>query len=285
MHFVKLSIAVVLLAGCIGKGDGWVTGTLWLDNCKDGKPLGESFDAPKDFDLRVNFFSGEPMEDSNKSEEQRRNGLTLRIQNTSNNVEVSDGLLLQLVDLGLAAQSFARAEPIPISTSDICPGGNCALVEDDLRASIYLFSTCPDGRQPLTGSSYTLSPASSDPSCLQSTGQKAPECPTLTEADRQELLQLCESDFNDRSSYDAIGRLLGNACLFLCHLGDARRGQDVNELGGFRMSFGDRVAGILSMRIVDGRAVNLRSCAAAAGEMRGMFDFDLARGRSAQSFP
>jgi hypothetical protein len=275
------------LGGCIGRGDGWIIGKLWLDNCKDGEPLGEAYDKQSEFDLHADFFSGEPIEDSNKSVSQRSNRLTIRIQNTSNNLEVSDGLLIQVVDLDLAARSFAESQPMQISTSDLCPGGDCSLVEDHLRASLYLYATCPDGRQPLTGSSYTVSPSTQDATCLLSTGTQTSACPSLSATQRQTLEQLCESDFNDRGSYDAIGQLLGTrgACMFFCSLGEARRGQDPSELAGFRVSYGDRIAAIISTNIVDGRAINLQGCAGAAGELRGMFDFELARGRSAQSFP
>lgn len=284
---LPLLLLLGALGGCIGRGDGWIIGKLWLDNCKDGEPLGEAYDEKSDFDLHADFFSGEPIEDSNKSVSQRRNRLTIRIQNTSNNLEVSDGLLIQVVDLDLAARSFARSQPVPISTSDLCPGGSCSLVEDDLRASLYLYATCPDGRQPLTGSSYALSPSGQDAGCLLSTGTQTAACPDLSAAQQTALEQLCAGDFNDRGSYDLIGQLLGTsgACMFFCSLGEARRGQDPSELAGFRVSYGDRIAAIISTNVVDGRAINLQSCAGAAGELRGMFDFELTRGRAAQSFP
>jgi len=288
MKWMKWFAPVLIVlgsAGCLGGGDGWVMGTLWVDNCKNGDPLGESFDRPTTFDLHVDFFTGESMEDSDKSVTQRRSTLVLRIQNTSNNVEVSDGLLLQIIELDVAARSFAAGQPIPISSSNLCPGGNCTLVEDTLRASLYLYSTCPDGRQALNGSSYSLAPSPKDTTCLQS-GALAPPCPVLADAARQSLDTMCKGDFNDRTQAPAISQLLGHgACMYLCALGDARRGQPSDELGGFRISYGDRVAGIFSTGIVDGRAVNLQGCAGGAGEIQGMFDFELARGRSAQSFP
>lgn len=283
-------LVVVLLAlaagGCLGQGEGWVVGRLWVDNCKGGDPMGESFDNPADFDLHVDFFSGESMLDSTESISQRRNSLALRIQNTSNNVEASDGLLIQMIDLNLAARSFAQRLPLAISASGLCPGGNCTLVEDSLRASLYLYSTCPDGRQALSGSSYSFAPSPDDKTCLQSTSSITAPCPELTAADRQALDKLCEGDFDDKSLSADVATLLGpGACMYLCTFGKARRGQDPAQLESFSIDYGERVAAIFSTAIVDGRAINLQSCSGGAGEVQGMFDFELARGRSAQSFP
>jgi hypothetical protein len=68
-------------------------------------------------------------------------------------------------------------------------------------------------------------------------------------------------------------------------MGQARRGQPDSELEGFIVDYGDRVAGIFSMQVVDGRAVILKTCANVAGHVSGMFDFEVVRGRAAQSFP
>jgi hypothetical protein len=276
---------VVVCCGCPGSGNGWIQGSLWIDNCKDGESFGDSAQNRREFDLNVDFFTGEPFEDSNKSVSQRKNSLTLRIQNTSNNVEESDGLLVQINDLDLAAQALAGGTQLPITASQLCPGGNCPLVQDLVRASLYLFTTCPDGSQPLSGSSHEFAPSTDKPDCLFPTGKKPDPCPPLTAATQSSLDQLCEGDFEDRSSFDLIGQLLGGSCMYLCRFGDAKRGQDPNDLDGFVLDYGDRVAAIISLNIVDGRAINLQSCAQVAGEVRGMFDFELTRGQSAQSFP
>lgn len=278
--------AVLLTGGCLGQGTGWVTGGMWVDNCRDGEPLGESQDKLGEFDLHADFFSGEIQEDSNKSDIQRENRLTVRIQNTSNNVEVSDGLLLQMNDLDLAARNFASREPVPIGASGVCPGGSCAVVEDPLRGTLYLHASCPECHQPLVGTTHELEPSSADPSCQVATGSLGEACPTLTTEGRDALEELCNGDFADRSAYDVIGQSLGGgACMYFCHLGEARRDQSPQELEGFRVEYGDRIAAIFVMNIVDARAINLQACARAAGEIRGMFDFEVVRGRAAQSFP
>ena len=285
---LKLLVAVVFAAcccGCPGSGDGWIQGSLWIDNCKDGESFGDSAESRREFDLNADFFAGEPFEDSNKSSTQRRNSLTLRIQNTSNNVEESDGLLIQVNDLDQAARALAGGILLPITASRLCPGGNCPLAHDMVRANLYLYATCPDGRQPLWGGSHEFAPSADDPGCLFPTGNNPDPCPALTPAARSSLDQLCEGDFEDRSSFDAVGQLLGSSCIYLCRFGDAERGQSPEEIEGFTLEYGDRVAAIISVAVIDGRAINLQTCAQVAGELRGMFDFELTRGQSAQSFP
>jgi hypothetical protein len=292
-----LVLAAAASAGClVGGGDGWVEGELWVENCKEGVPLGESAAKQGRYDLHADFFAAQPQEDTNESKTQRRNTLTVRIQPTSNNMEVSDGLMLQLVDLSRIAQHFAAGEPVGITNSSLCRGTTCATSgEDELRGHLYLYTTCPDLRQPLVGGTHVLSSTgTSGASCLKHvvTSGSPPvpawsaPCPKLTAAARAGLDKLCEGDFNDRTPKDQIATWLGDgACLYLCALGEARRGQPARELDGFLVNYGDRVAGILSMRIIDGRAVTLNSCASVSGRVTGMFDFEVVRGRAAQSFP
>ena len=275
----------VLLSGCPGSGRGWIAGSLWMQTCSDDAPLGVSPKEKAEFDLNAGFFAAEPFEDSNPAKSQRRNSLTLRIQRSSNQVEVSDGVLIQMNDLALAAGAMARSEALPITSSQLCPGGSCALTRDAVRASVYLYATCPQGRAPLVAVSHEMAGSAEEPDCLVPTGAEAPPCAPLSDASRSALDRLCEGDFSDRTAGDTIASLLGRSCMYLCTLGGVERGQDSADLDGFYMSFGDRVAGILSFSVVDGRAINLQTCARAAGELRGMFDFEITRGQAAQNFP
>lgn len=301
MQQMMLVLALVLTAlagpGCIGDGEGWVKGKLWIDNCNDGDSIGESQSKQADFDLVPDFFVGEPEADGNKSAEQRRNTLAIRIQHTSNNIEESNGLLIQFNDIDLAAEGYAKGIPLDISNSGLCQGTpNCAY-HDSLRATLYLFSACRDLRQPLVGSSFKLKSVpgatTDDPVCMQPdvsvTGMinLALACPTLTDADRQTLDTLCAGSFQDPTKEKVISSILGGggACLYLCQFGDVRKGQNSSELKGTRINYGDQVAGIFSMTILDGRSIMLGTCSKAKGAISGMFSFKVVRGRSAQSFP
>ncbi len=296
--FTAFGIVTLLMQmGCeLGKGQGWIEGQLWVENCKDGNPLG-SLEKPAAFDLHADFFPGEPKEDSNPSAEQRRNILALRIQNTSNNVEVSDGLFVQFNDLDVVARNFAQGQPTSVTNSSFCSSLGCSTQDDALRVSLYLYASCHACRQPLVGASYELSklPNATDPSrnCLQYAHQTAPPaapwtspCPNISPSDKATLDAMCTGDFNDRESKSEIERILGGgACLYLCQFGTAQRGQDPEELQGYSVDYGDRVAALFSVQILDGRAVEMQTCAMAHGHITGQFNFEVVRGRAAQSFP
>lgn len=282
--------------GCtLGKGEGWVAGSLWVDSCSDGESLGDSSAAPEPFDLLADFFAGEPKRDNAPVAAQRRNTLTIRVQHTSNKVEVADGMMLQLNDLDLAARSFAAGRAMSFSESSLCEdkGYSWCPNTDPLRAMLYLYASCVDMRQPLVAAGYALAPSPTDSACLQPGRDAggdvaAPRgCPPLDAAARQSLQSLCAgADFGDETLRPRVEQLLGaGPCLFLCTLGGARAGQNPAELEGFSLEYGDEVAAIFSIPIVDGRAVRLDRCARAVGRVSGMFRFELTRGRAAQSFP
>ncbi len=276
-----LLLAVALASsGCIGSGDGWLAGNLWIEDCQEGTPL--SLQDP--FSLDIDFFAGETLEDPNPSLEQRRNRLTVRVQVTSNNIEESDGLVFQFLDTEAAARAFVSGSGIPITNRVTCSGASCPATEDVLRSRLPLFTRCPDCRQPLVGASDELAPAANDASCRRPTGKLPTPCPALGAEARAELDALCLGSFRDRSASATIERLLGagSACLYLCRFGEARPGQD---LGGFAIRYGDTIAALYSVRIIDGRALEGGSCAVAEGHVSGMLNFEVRRGQSAQAFP
>jgi hypothetical protein len=273
------AVGCLLVGGCIGGGEGWITGSIWLASCVNGDAL----DKKGDFDLGVNFFTGESVEDETQSSVLRRNALTLRLQNASLNIEDSDGLLLQLWDLAGIAQAVVRGDPVGITSKGVC-SDPCPTVEDQLRTTLYLNNTCPDGRQPLLAASHEM--AAGPEGCLKPTGKELPTCPTLQAADRQALADLCLGRFDDRARGDAVEAVLGGgACIYFCQLGQAKPGGELADPRSFRIDYGDHVSALLAFNVIDGRAVTMSTCAAATGKIRGMFSFDIVRGRSAQAFP
>jgi hypothetical protein len=231
--------------------------------------------------------AGEPKEDSNKVPEQRQNRLTIRLQDASDRPETSNGLTLQLLDLDAAAAAFSRRESLPISSRDLLAESQPTLPRDVVRSRLYLYARCPKAQQPMVGTNYQMKQDATRPSCLLPTGSEASDpCPRPTPAQQAELDALCAADFNDRSSADRLSQLLGSgACLYLCVLGQARRGQSLDQLQGFYVDYGQPIAGLLSVHVEDGRAIRNNSCAEARGVLRGMFSFEVQRGRAGQSFP
>ena len=298
LRVLIIGTLVALLAGCAGEGEGWVTGQLWLENCRDGEPLGQSPAKLSDFDLEADFYAAETQEDSNASANQRRNGLIFRIQDTSNWLENSNGLVFQLLDLRGIARYFSRGEPVPVTYREPLAGtaGGSSTATDLIRARLYLYARCPQCREPKVaapdemkislGGSGTSS-ATSGVDCFVPSGTEAKACPAPTAAEKSAMDQLCQGDFNDKGNLATVVHLLGRAgsCIYFCELGAARRGQNVNELDDFLVEYGDQVAGFFSFNIRDGRSLKLGHCARATGNLQGMFSFEVSRNRVSQSFP
>jgi hypothetical protein len=262
-----------------------VAGSLWIQNCVGGRPL----EREGDFDLKVDFFAGETIEDTNPSLSQRRNSLLLRLQNTSNNIEESDSLMFQFVDVRVSAQSMAAGLPVPVTSRGVC-ALPCAAAEDPLRARLTLYTTCPACAQPIIASNRQLVPSGATlldgAPCLMPSGVQSPACPALAAADQTVLDSLCSGDFKSRSGAGEIQRILGGgACAYFCQFGKARAGQSAEDLAGFRIDYGERVAALFALNVVDARALQNGTCAEASGQIYGMFSFEVARGQAAQSFP
>lgn len=254
-----------------------MTGELRIDDCKGSA---YSSDPGRSFSLPVDFYAGDPLISRVESEATRRSGLTLRLQGSSNSFEQTDGLMLQFRDLEVVARSVAAGMPLGLTDTS----------NKLVRAQIYLYNSCPDNGSPIVASSrtMTLNTGIAGEKCLQVDAAIPASCPTLTEAQRTELLGLCQEDFNLRSpERDAqITRLLGGgACIFLCQLGIASYGVSTDNFQVFELYYGDVVSGIFSFGLVDQRAVELDECAHASGNVNGMFRFDLLRTRVSQSFP
>lgn len=290
----------VFLSGCtVGEGDGWVQGSMWIKNCKEGNPL----DEQNTFALGASFFVGELLPDSNPDPSQQRNRLIVRIQDTSNNIEFANGLTFEFSDLAAAARSCAEGHLLPITNQGVFTADDTSNVQkfDLLRSRLYLFASCPDARQPMVGSNIALTPKTiaSIPGdqCLQPTAPETLVCPTLSPSDRQELDTVC-NQINSPASKDIINRILGSsACLYLCQLGTIQKGQTGQTYEGFSLDYGDQIVALFSMNIVDARSVTFLMtvvddnpistayCAQAQGRLSGAFRFEIRRGRAAQSFP
>jgi hypothetical protein len=270
---------VLVAGGCVGSGSGWLTGSLYVSNCVSGEPL----DRQGDFDLHLDFYTGDPVVDASASTAERRNSLMLRLQNATNNIEESDGVVFEFPNLGGILQRISQGVPIAVTNKNLCTSP-CPLSEtDDVRATIYLHASCPDSHYALLGSNREMKPLAGDPPC-QSPTQEVAACPT--QVDRKALDDLCAGDFNDRNLAGTIDGLLGGgACMYVCQLGQAKPGESAPDRTTFSVDFGNRVAAIFAMNVVDGRAVAYGSCANATGKVRGMFAYNVVRGHSAQTFP
>ncbi|MFH1132544.1 MAG: hypothetical protein V1754_14500 [Pseudomonadota bacterium] len=267
-----IGFLIVGVVGCsTGGGEGWVVGSVNVDTCNAKKYV------EQDFDLKIDFFAGDLLIDSSNSPNTRRDSLTIRLQPTSNTMEQSDGLLIELHDLVAIAQQFAEGKAIPVSIDD------SSLVHSQL----HLFSTCPDNGAPLCASNEVfVSDASGE--CLQPNGEEKPACPEISPADEDDLERLCRGEFDQNTTENSAqinGLLGGGACLYMCELGLAQRGQDPAQLENFEMDYGKMISAIFSFNLVDARAIELGTCSRGFAQLNGMFRFKLSRSRVAQAFP
>jgi hypothetical protein len=271
---LALVAAALGLAACAtGEGEGYVVGRFYLLGC-DGVIDYGSADAPAFFDLRANFFVGEPILDD--SAVAPRNRLDLRLQRDGNTVEDADSLYFQLDELPAVAGQFARYEGTPIGTGQVA------------RASLLLYVTCPTYFGRLEATSHP--------------GQAA--CPTL---DASTVEALCDDLDLDRPTAPAVPLppfLEGGSCLIFCTLGSARRGAEV--AADFAVDFGDTVRGIFSLTLVEQRLAEsqVEICADGVdndgdgeidedgctrstgfGYLQGAFEFEVRRGQVTQEFP
>ncbi len=290
---ISLLLCALALTACpAGRGEGWVMGSVFVGNCKEGAEL----DADDDFDLEADFFAGDPLFD-NSHASSARSRLFIRLQQTSNPVAESDSLALQFQDLTVAAEAFAGGRVLPISDDSLVAGQNS--VNSALRMRMQLYTRCPDNKTPLSAVGWPLSkaatPGGTGPEqCMVPTSPlpspPQPDCPTLTDAQRAELKKICaEPDFNDRGSRARIEAILGSgaepACLYLCKLGGIERGTDPERLQGYTFDYNETISALFVSKLVDARAIKLGRCAQGWGRISGRFRFTLVRSRVAQPFP
>lgn len=286
-----LLCAAIVLAACpAGRGEGWVVGSVFLDNCKEGGEL----DAQGTFDLDADFFAGDPLFDNSESA-YARSRLFIRLQQTSNPVAESDSLALQFQDLTVAAEAFAAGRVLPISDDSLIAGQKS--FNSPVRMRMQLYTRCPDNKTPLSAVGWPLAmgaaPGRTEQCMLPASAQPTPpqpDCPTLSDAQRAELDQICEEpDFNDRESRGRIEAILGSgaepACLYLCQLGSIERGTAPERLQGYTFDYNEKISALFVSKLVDARAVSLGRCAEGWGTITGRFRFTLVRSRVAQPFP
>ena len=269
-----LAAATLGLSACAtGDGEGYVVGRFYLLGCDGVTDYGSATD-PAFFDLRANFFVGEPIIDD--SAVAPRNRLDLRIQHGGNTVEDADSLYLQLDDLPAVAGQFARYEGTPVG------------VGQTARASLLLYVTCP--------TYFGRLEATSQP------GQAA--CPNLDASTVETLCAGLELGSAPDPVVPLPPFLEGGSCLIFCSLGPARRGAEVPP--DFAVDFGDMVRGIFSFTLVEQRLAEsqVEICAdgldndgdgetdeadctrsTGFGFLQGAFAFEVRRGQVTQEFP
>ncbi|HEY0715373.1 MAG TPA: hypothetical protein VGF45_22015, partial [Polyangia bacterium] len=110
-------LAAGTLFGCtVGDGRGEAKGKLYLKDCKIRPRVDYGkVDEPADFDLRADFFTGEPIEDL--KEDGSDNRLVIRMQNAGRRLEDNDLLVFDM-DVWKVAQCL-RGVPAVLETPEL----------------------------------------------------------------------------------------------------------------------------------------------------------------------
>ena len=269
-----LLMGSLALAGCpTGDGEGRVSGQFYVLGCDGAYNFG-SRTTPAAYDMRADFFVGEPQIDP--TEVAPKNRLDLRIQRGGNNVEDADSLYLQISDVKQVARQFAASQGTPVGPAST------------VRASLLLYVTCPTFFGSLEATYHAAQTA----------------CPSL---DATTVDTLCnQMDYNESFAPDLAPAPFApeHSCILFCQLGAAKRGEPVPD--DFEVDFGDTVRGIFHLTLSESRLLQSgveicadgidndgdgetdeEECALSSGFGRlvGKFNFEVRRGQVAQEFP
>jgi hypothetical protein len=257
MRFRCQGVAALILsaglAGCtVGDGVGAAAGQLYVKTCSDRGDWGEP-GLLRDYDLRPEFYAGEPIEDI--TPDGSRNRIVIRMQDSGKSLEANDFLQFDVVNSFQVARCLRGM--IDESTRIFChfaPGATWPRLRIGpnmpIRASLVLHETCPL-------------------SALVGTARDG-----------------------DGSRIDAIVPLppeMWRSWIELSEFGKART-HDVPL--SFRVEFNERLkAESFHVELIDDRVIEAERLRLPPpdpdllGVLDGAFDFELERGQGAQTFP
>jgi hypothetical protein len=246
----------LLVGGCtVGEGTGQASGPLYVKGCSNDDPDWGAPDMPRFYDLRPEFFAGEPVEDIKP--DGIRNRIVIRLQDSGKSLEFDDFLQFDIVNSYQVAQCLRTMTKADEITGSFCywpPGQAWPRMRIGpnlpIRASLALHETCPLAT--LVG--------------------------TARDADgaRPDLVEPLPPD-------------QWRSWIEISEFGTARR-RDVSP--NFRVEFNERLrAESFQVDLIDDRVVEaLRRREPPpppdlVGRLSGNFDFELERGQGAQTFP
>jgi hypothetical protein len=263
-----IGLTAVSAAGCtIGEGSGTATGTLFVIGCYPEAPhdLGSEA-APEPFDLSPSYFAGEPIEDTADAKP-AHNRLIMRMQRNGNALEINDVIYVDVpfsyqIAQCLRGRTVGGLPDWDTSTGTAYPGVTepwCGPIGPNgvprinlapygpVRVSLTPFWTCHSQAHPPTVVSVTGMAAEGWIDFLAFGSAAQPSLPP-----------------EERTPVDL----------------------------DFKVNYGDQLHAIFQFTMLDERITNairlglvLPPSAVIGGALQGEYDFDLDRGRSAQTFP
>jgi hypothetical protein len=274
---ILVAVVAAPVGACndIGSGSGSAQGPLWILGCRDRDPLGTP-DTPQDFNLEPTFFAGEPIEDIAGVPPSNR--LIISMRRNGNSVEINDTLYFDIRDSAQIARCIRgrTVNGVPdwdTSSGYLSPDGTVATVPPappwcmqpatiDGLPQIHLvpFGPVAVSFQPLASCHSTMHP----PAIVTITGVASDGYITFT-------------DFGTAVDPDQANTPP-----------DAREGIKDD----FKVAYDDRLQATFQFNVEDARvAAAIRDKVVPppqpviGGMLSGNFDFDLKRGRVAQTFP
>jgi hypothetical protein len=269
-------VTLVAAGGCtVGSGSGAASGPLWIVGCLEGDNFGSPPPgAPREFDLKPTFFAGEPIEDIGDGP--RINRLIIRMQRNGNGIEANDTLYFDMPDSGKVARCI-RGRTV---------GG---VPDYDATTTGTLPPTDPNDPN-----------AVGDPWCQWSPGAAFPRINILPDGPVRVALaplRTCGSPSQPPAFVNVVGDAFRGWIEFEYFSGAQQPELPSEERGAFdddfKVGFGQRLAATFHIEeLVDHRVIIaireddlLPQASRIGGTLDGYFDFNLERGRAAQTFP
>jgi hypothetical protein len=255
-----------LAAGCtVGEGSGTATGMIWIVGCVEGRDYGTP-EMMHDFDMSPTFFAGEPIEGIGDGPPENR--INIRMQRDGNAAEINDTIYFDVPNSYEVARCLRGRTVNGVGDWDMSTG------------TIYAMST-GDWCEPMGAADG---------------GPRIRLRPRGPVAASFEPLYTCQSSAHPPSIVNVTGVALDGWIDFQ-DFGRAEQVELAPEArskveADFKVAYGDRLRASFHIDLADQRVVTteiigqvLPPAPRIGGTLDGTFDFDLARGRSAQTFP
>jgi hypothetical protein len=281
-------LLALILSGCsVGQGTGAASGKLFVLNCSSAGDYCDSSgvcgtpSAPADYDLKPDFFAGEPIDQLSQfplsgsplsGSEPRMNRVTIRLQRSGKQIENTDALFFDVVDSYEVARCV-RGREIPVA-------GQPNQHDYDDRYCFRASTTGPARvRISVVGGIVhaTLSPAMTCTRPVDATADDVfPDDGVVQPVDSGAFESWIEfADFGSAAQNDQL---------------DPTTRTPVSDT--FRIQLEDQLhASAFSLTLQDEKVVTAQEnlvpplAPDIGGSLTGWFDFKLERGQSAQIFP
>jgi hypothetical protein len=274
MRYGLLFLTALAAGGCtVGSGTGSATGPLWIVGCLEGANFGEPPPGePEIFDLNPTFFAGEPIEDI--ADGPHINRLIIRMQRNGNGIDVNDTMYFDIIDSGKVAACIRGRTVGGVPDYDTGPG---TIQEEDLMGNPVMYG----------------------PWCDWSAGGTSPRIHVRPDGPvRISLAPLRTCGSQSRPpAFVTVTADAHQGWIDFQHFGHAQQLELPPEErsaveGDFKVAFGERLEAAFHAEMIDHRVIvaireddQVPQDPRIGGTLDGGFDFNMERGRAAQTFP